>query len=144
MKKFLLIIFVSMLILSYTSIYAQNFGEKIIKETLTKLLNYSKEKSFEKAAGIIAYTGEDKSREYKTSFDASNKDELNQVKRICKKISALLDISSSYEVGKVTVAKENNIDVYNAEVIFISGEEKLNTNFKFVKIDNGYLLISIN
>ncbi|MDH7604479.1 MAG: hypothetical protein QHH13_06225 [Melioribacter sp.] len=144
MKKFLFIIFGLAILLSYSSVYAQNSDEKIIKETLTKLLNYSKEKSFEKAASIIAYTGEDKSREYKTSFDASNKEELNQVKRICKRISALLDISSNYETGKVTVSKENNIDIYTAEVTFISGEEKLKTNFKFVKIDKGFLLLSVN
>ncbi len=144
MRKFLYIIFVSLILMSCSSIYAQNSDEKIIKESLTKLLNYSKEKSFEKAASIIAYTGEDKSREYKTSFDASNKDELNQVKRICKKISALLDISSNYETGKITISKENNIVIYNAEVTFISGEEKLKTNFRFIKVDNGYLLLGIN
>ncbi len=118
--------------------------DKALKNTIMTLLNYCKENSYEKAAKLIAYTGEDKSRELKTHFNAALKEELNQVKRICKKISALIGISSGYEFGNITSTKDNGMYIYKVELIFKSGEEKLITTFSFVKTDVGYLLINVN
>lgn len=143
MKRVSLVMF-SFMILLLDLNYAQNSEETAVKETLTRLLNYSKEKSFDNASKLIAYIGDDKNREFKTPFDPSKKEELNQVKRICKKISALLDLSSKYEFGKISIINEENQKTYNAEVVFISGEERLITTFKFVKTSTGYLLINLN
>lgn len=144
MKRVLYFILFISLTLMRSSDFAQKTEESIVKEIVVKLFSYCKEKSFDNAAKLIAYTGEDKNREFKTSYNSNNKDELNQVKRICKKISALLELSNKYEFGKFYVTKEGNLDIYCAEIIFISGEEKLTTTFKFTKTPAGYLLINLN
>ncbi|MEG8947779.1 hypothetical protein [Rosettibacter firmus] len=144
MKKNIFITLLLIMSLVFKISFAQSSEEKLIKETIINLLNFSKDKSFEKAAKLIAYTGEDKTREYKTSFNPVVAEELNQVKRICKKISALMQVSTNYEFGKVDITKENNMNIYNAELIFKSNEEKLITKFRFVKTESGYLLLSVN
>ena len=98
------IFFVLIVLISRSNILlAQNESESAVKTTLTKLFDFSKSKSYEKAASYIAYEGEDKNRVGKESFNAVNKDELNQVKRVCKKISALIDLSSKHEFGKFNI-----------------------------------------
>lgn len=124
-------------------IFAQG-AETAVKNTLTSLFDYSKSKAYEKAAALIAYDGEDRTRVQKDAFNTANKDELNQVKRICKKISALLDLSSKHEFGKFETKKDEQDVNYIIEVNFISGEQKLVTAFSFIKTDKGYLLININ
>lgn len=124
-------------------IYAQG-AEAAVKSTLNNLFDFSKAKVYEKASALIAYDGDDKSRNQKDAFDAANKDELYQVKRVCKKISALLDLSSKHEFGKFETKKDGPNENYIIEVNFISGEQKLVTAFSFIKTEKGYLLININ
>jgi len=119
-------------------------AETGVKSALSDLFNYSKSKSYEKASALIVYDGEDKSRNQKDSFNSADKDELNQVKRVCKKIAALLDLSSKHEFGKFESKKEGAGDNYLIEVGFISGDQKLVTTFTFIKTDKGYLLSNIN
>ena len=76
-------------------IFAQG-AEAAVKSTLGKLFDYSKSKAYEKASALIAYNGEDRTRNQKDAFNSTNKDELNQVKRVCKKISALIDLCSKH------------------------------------------------
>lgn len=139
---------IPILILSFvfnsTIMFAQNSNESAVKAVLNNLLEYSKAKSFEKAATLIAYDGTDKKRIGKDSFNPSNKDEINQVKRICKKISALIELSTQHEFGVFSIKKENENEFYNMEVIFISGDQKLVTSFSFIKTDNKYLLFNMN
>ena len=125
------------------SIYAQT-EESAIKANLTSLFSHSKAKSFENAAALIVYEGEDKTRDQKESFNPGNKDEVNQVKRICKKISALIDLSSKYDFGPVTSKQVDGKDVYSLDVSFISGDQKLITAFTFVKTAKGFLLSNMN
>lgn len=143
MKRFCFLIGI-FTILTFSVLNAQNSEERIIKNNISKLLSFSKEKSYENAAKLIVYKGEDKERELKASFNANNADELNYVKRICKKMAALLELSSKYEFGKFSTSKENDLPVYNQDVIFISGEEKLTTVFKFIRTEQGYLLLEMN
>lgn len=124
--------------------FAQNESENDVKTTLNKLFELSKSKSYDKAAFYIAYDGEDKNRIGKESFNAANKDELNQVKRICKKISALIDLSSKHEFGKFNVLKEGEKESYTLEVNFVSGDQKLVTSFRIIKTENTLLLTDMN
>jgi hypothetical protein len=124
-------------------IFAQG-AEAAVKNTLNNLFEFSKAKAHEKAALLIAYDGEDKNRIQKEAFNPANKEELNQVKRVCKKISALLDLSSKHEFGKFETKKDGPNENYIIEVNFISGEQKLVTAFSFIKTEKGYLLININ
>lgn len=119
-------------------------AETAVKNVLSSLMDYSKSKAYEKASALIAYDGDDKSRIQKDSFSAASKDELNQVKRICKKISALLDLSSKHEFGKFETKKNDADENYSIEVNFISGDQKLVTAFSFIKTEKGYLLNNIN
>ena len=123
---------------------AQNESENEVKSTLNKLFDFSKSKSYEKAASCIAYEGEDKNRIGKESFNAANKDELNQVKRVCKKISALIELSSKHEFGKFNVVKDGDKEIYIIEVNFISGDQKLVTSFNLIKAGNELLLTNMN
>jgi len=123
---------------------AQNSPQSDIKNTIVKLLNYSKSKAYDKAALLIAYDGEDKTRILKDSFNPVNKDELTEVKRKCKKISALLDLSSNYEIGTLIVPASESKDAFTLNVVFISGEQKLTTSFNFIKSEKGYLLANMN
>ena len=123
---------------------AQNSPESTIKSVLSNLIDYSKNKSYDKAAKLIAYTGEDSKRVDKDSFNPVNKDELNQVKRICKKISALLELSGSHELGDYKVSGEAGKEEYTMHVTFVSGDQKLVTVFNFVKTEKGYLFTNMN
>ncbi len=124
-------------------IFAQG-TEGEVKNTLISLFEYSKSKTYDKAAHLISYDGGDRSRIQKDSFNSTNKDELNQVKRVCKKISALLDLSSKHEFGQFDTKKDGDIENYFIEVNFISGDQKLVTTFSFIKTDKGFLLTGIN
>src|SRR3989339_525305 len=107
MKTFMKSVFLVLIVVITGSniLFAQNESENAVKSTLNKLFEFSKSKSYEKAAAYIAYEGEDKNRVGKESFNAANKDELNLVKRTLKKISALLEISSRHEFGKFSTSQ---------------------------------------
>jgi hypothetical protein len=125
-------------------IAAQNSPLIDIKNTLVKLLDYSKSKAYDKAALLIAYDGEDKTRIQKDSFNPANKDELTEAKRMCKKISALIELSSKYEITTFIPAASGSKEAFTLNVVFISGEQKLTTSFNFIKCDKGYLLTNMN
>lgn len=115
-----------------------------VKSNLASLFEFSKAKSYEKAAALIAYEGEDKARVQKEAFNSANKDELTQVKRICKKISALIELSSKYDFGVPSVKKDGETEIHSIEVSFISGDQKLVTEFSFIKTERGFLLSNMN
>jgi len=123
---------------------SMTFAQSSAKASLTSLFELSKAKSFEKAAALIAYDGEDKARIKKDAFNVANKDELSQVKRICKKISALIELSSKYDFGTSSVKQEGESEIQLLEVNFISGDQKLVTEFSFIKTEKGYLLFNMN
>lgn len=146
MKGLLKILTTSLFLIAISGNYfAQNSSpEKDAASTLKTLFDLSKARSYEKAAPLIAYTGDDKGRLLNTAFNPADKEELNQVKRICKKISALLDISDKYEIGTLTSAKADGKEIFTADVSFINGDQKLNTTFKLIKIKNAFLLSEMN
>ncbi len=123
---------------------AQVAGENEVKSALKNLFNYSKAKAYEKAAHLIAYEGEEKDRVQNDSFNPANKEELNQVKRICKKLSALLDLSSKYELGEFSKNSKDGKEFFSLDVSFVSGDQKLVTTFSFNKTEKGFLLTNMN
>jgi hypothetical protein len=145
MKRFFYSIIVISAVLSFSNVTVFAQGEEsAVKNNLTNLFNYSKTKAFEKAASIIAYEGDDAARNKKDVFNSSNKDELNQVKRICKKISALIELSSKYEFGTFASKTVDGINIYSIDVQFISGDQKLVTSFTFTKTEKGILFSNMN
>jgi hypothetical protein len=146
MKKIMRIIFLVLIVVISGSniLFAQDESEIAVKTTLNKLFDLSKSKSFEKAASYIAYEGEDKNRVGKESFYAANKDELNQAKRKCKEIAALIELSDNYTVGKFSMTKSENKELYIVEINFISGTQKLVKSYSFIKTEKGLLLTDMN
>ncbi len=123
---------------------SMTFAQNSAKASLTSLFELSKAKSYDKAAALIAYDGEDKARIKKDTFNATDKEELAQVKRICKKISALIELSSKYDFGTSSVKQEGENEIQLLEVNFVSGDQKLVTEFSFIKTEKGYLLFNMN
>lgn len=138
--KYLLQIF--LLFLFTMTLIAQD-SENEVKKQLNKLIELSKSKNYDKAALLIAYNGEIKERVNKDSFDSTKKNELEKVKRICKKISALIDLSSKYEISNYYVDK-NNPEIHIVEITFTSGTQNLVTQFSFIRNENGFLLTNMN
>ncbi|MCX7874691.1 MAG: hypothetical protein N2321_00845 [Melioribacteraceae bacterium] len=134
--KFTLILLVTI------NLFAQN-NESEVKTQLNKLIELSKAKNYEKASLLIAYNGDDKERINKDNFDPSKKDELEKVKRIAKKISALIDLSSKYEITNFLIDKSNP-EINIVEITFTSGTQNLVTQFSFIKTEKGYLLTNMN
>ncbi|MEW6702779.1 MAG: hypothetical protein AB1298_08665 [Bacteroidota bacterium] len=141
--KYVLLVLMAVVV-SSKILSAQNNDESGVKSALNSLFDFSKSKAYEKAALLIAYDGEDKNRVQKDAFNPANKEELNQVKRICKKISALIELCSKHEFGTVRTKNDGVKDIYTIEVNFISGDQKLVTSFSFVKGGKGYLLVNMN
>ncbi|MHB8929338.1 MAG: hypothetical protein ACYC5R_01935 [Melioribacteraceae bacterium] len=124
-------------------IFAQG-AENSVKSTLNNLFDYSKSKSYEKAALLIAYDGEDKTRNHKDALNPANKEELNQAKRKCKEIAALIELSNKYTIGKFSTDKSSGKEIYTIEVDFISGDQKLVKSYSFINDGKGFLLTNIN
>jgi hypothetical protein len=141
------IIIVMMILMALVSgsrmIFAQA-AESDVKSTLSKLFDYSKSKAYEKAALMIAYEGEDKTRNLKDAFNPGNKEELNQAKRKCKEIAALIELSNKYSISKFSTDKSDGKEVYTIEVDFISGDQKLVKSYSFINNEKGFLLINVN
>jgi len=146
MKKIIFNFVLLMVLLLFfdLNIFAQNNGVSSAKSSLSLLLELSKTKSYNEAAKFIAYRGTDKERDLKTQYNPSDRNELSQVRRIVNKISALLQLSSKYEIGEIAIVEDEEFVYYNAEVYFTSGEQKLTTIFKLVKTDSGYLLYDMD
>ena len=145
MNRFSLNLLITIFFLSACGIvYSQNNDENSVRSILKNILDYSKAKSYDKAAVLIAYNGDDKSRFGADTFNPADKDDMVQVKRICKKISALIDISDKYAVSKIETAKIEGKPGYKVLVIFTSGNQELNTDFEFIKLAKGYALLNVN
>lgn len=114
------------------------------KEALNKLFDFSKNKNYEAAAALIAYEGGDEERNHSAAINYADKDEQRDAKRVCKKIKALLDISSGYEVKSVSTEEKDKKSYDSIEVSFASGAQNLKTVFTFVKAGDSYLLTDID
>ncbi|OGU53960.1 MAG: hypothetical protein A2V66_08545 [Ignavibacteria bacterium RBG_13_36_8] len=138
------IYFIVILILTFPlNNYCQQLNSaQAVKSTLIKLFDLSKKENFTEAASLIAYTGKDENRKYYDTLNPDDKPELNQVKRICMQIFALLDLSK-YEIGNYSTNKKDNLLLHSLEVHFTSGEQELAKIFNFVQVNNKYLLIFI-
>lgn len=136
---FMLIFFMSFVLLN-----AQNTDKSKIQSQTDKIFELSKANNYIALSSIIAYNGTDNNRAWKDSFNAEEKDELNKVKRISKKIKAFLDVSESYEFGNYSTKNESEGTWYVQSVIFKSGNQSLTVKFAFLKIKNEFLLGDID
>lgn len=127
------------LTLTFSNAFAQTTDD-----ALKKLFDLSKAKNYKEAAALIAYDGKEAARKLKDTYKADDKKELNKVKRVCKKIKALLDISDSYKLGNVTTKKDQDVEWTIHQVEFKSGKQTLKTDFAFVKLNGNFVLGDID
>lgn len=139
MKKLIFILF-----LPFLSLYAQNDDFVKIESNLKVLFDNCQNDKFDEAATLLVYNGEDTKRKYKDSFDLSSRKEKREVKRTCRKIKALLDVSSSYNTSEKSVETNNKMEFYIIKVDFKSGSQNITTAFSFVKVGDKFLLAEIN
>lgn len=143
-KKLIVLVIYLFMAITFSVVYSQTGRVDSVKAATKQLIELCKNKSFDKAALLIAYNGLDKTRQNISSYDPTKKDEFNLSARISKKISALNELSSGYELGSFSVENENGIEIFVQAVDFISGSQKLKTHFKFVQGKSGFLLTDIN
>lgn len=141
--SFLLLGYFVLLLISELN-FSQSNQENSVDSVLKNIFDYSINKSYDKAALLIAYNGDDKSRSGTDTFNPTDVKELDQVKRICKKISALIDISDQYSINKIEATKIGDVDGYKLIVDFKSGNQKLETVFEFMKLSKGFTLLNVN
>lgn len=117
--------------------------EQDVKTVLELLFEFSKNQNYIAAAELIAYSGDDENRNNKDTFNVSDRMEFNQVKRICKQIYALLQLSQ-FQFGDYQATFDDGVTHYNLDVYFISGEQRIKKRFQFLKTENDkYLLDQI-
>ncbi|MFA7289159.1 MAG: hypothetical protein WC055_09790 [Melioribacteraceae bacterium] len=137
MKK----IFFAITFLIFALLINVNAQNKEIENLSKSIIDLSGSKSYEKAAELIVYQGDDKERDNKVSLDSKNVNELKYAKKMCSKIGAMKAISESYEVGKIE--KISNTE-YKVNLSFVNGSQKLPATFQFIKTEKGYLLQEVN
>lgn len=137
-----IVILFLMMLMVVPNLKAQTTDEQNIKSVISSLLDLSKTRSYEKAAKILAYTGDDKTRNLSVPFNSADKNELSQVKRFVNRVSSLLQLSSKYELGDIITDEENN--TYDIEIFFTSGEQRLKTILKLVKVKSGFLVYDLD
>ncbi len=126
-----------------TAAFAQNIktGEQV-KSALGKIFELSKSNKYKLAAEYFAYTGEDNARNLKSTLNYGVREEKSIIRRNCKKIKAYLELSDSYEFGKLETKEIDGVKHYILQVIFKSGSQNLNISFDFIKLNNKFVLAS--
>ncbi len=130
-----------LLLFFFISQFAAAQVKNDVKSVLTNIIELSKAKKYEEAGKFIAFSN-DKKKNYRIPV-LTNKDQFNFVKRVVKKIGALSEVSSSYNLGAIIQSKENGFEFQSVTVEFTSGTQKISSLFKFVTIDGNLLLAEI-
>jgi len=139
------ILFFLFLAASIYTLEAQTIGrEESAKNTVLTLLQLSENEKFEEAAYYIAYKGNEKERVDNDTYNYKVSDEAKKVRRICKKINALLNISDSHEFGNFYTRKRSGKINYVFDLFFISGEQKIRVEFSFIDFNNRLILIDLD
>lgn len=133
---------ISLILIFTIGLTAQESDE--LSSTVDDLFSLSKNKEYETVCNLIAFTGDDQSRKYKSSLNPKSKSELDQAKRIAKKIKAYIDISDSHKILRSSSGTIDETEIQTVVVGFKSGNQQLEIPFKFIKIKDGFLLIDID
>lgn len=122
---------------------AQTEDEKNkIRTTINTLFDICKKEDINEAAKLIAYNGLDKNRKYKSFYNINNRKEKNAVKRTVKKVKAMLSISDKFDIVNLSPDKSTST-ITDVKIRFKSGTQEITSVFKFLKLDNRYVLAEI-
>lgn len=136
-KKSILLFFV---LLSMVSFAQTEEAEK----QLVKIFELCKAKNYSEAANYFLYEGEDAARNLKGTYNYKERKEKIAVDKIGKKIFALLDISDGYKIVSKSNHDKNGLKWTVFNVAFISGNQEIEGSFYMTKINNKYVLGSID
>ena len=133
-----------LLCVSVSAAFAQTRNiEAEVKPAVNLLITLCEEQDYDSTAALIVYSGKDPDRYLKNTYNYSDRKEANAVKRIGKKIKAFIDLSDSRKFGKYNPGVENEIPIYNQEVLFKSGEQEIVTVFTFIEVNKKLLLLAV-
>ncbi len=139
MKKYITLLVV---VLFLTSGHTAAQGKNDVKTALKSIIELCKAKKFDEAAKSVAFCVNEKTGEYKAT-DLSNKEQHNTSSRLVKRIGALASVSDSFEIGNSSPKKINGTDMTETEVNFVSGSQSIKSLFRFVKINDEFLLAEV-
>ena len=126
------------------NIMSAQITQKEAESTIEKFFSLCKKGDFHNSAGLLVYSGQDKTRSYKDFFNPNNPDEFKEVKRICKKVNATLLISDSYNFGKLRTVKFYDKTVQSLDVFFKSGKQKMRKRILLAKVKDKTGILSYN
>jgi hypothetical protein len=115
-----------------------------VETRLTELFDICKNDEAEAAAAYFVYRGPDKSREWKDTFNASDKVEKAAVGELCRRIKGYLDESEGYLLGEVKVERESEGEWHALEVSFQKGGEVKKVIFAFLQIKGQFAIGDID
>jgi len=145
MKKRNSVLLILILSIFFTnSFLIAQVSEAEAKETIKSLFDSCKKNDFRASSNLLVYFGNDNSRVDKDFFNSNNPDELKEVKRICKKVNAILLISDSYSFGKFRDRIINGKKYQSLDVIFLSGKQKVKEKVLFTKINGKPAIFNFN
>ncbi len=133
MKKYISLFVTILTFISLNTINAQ-ISEQSAKNIANQLFNSCEKNNYKSVADILAYHGSDESRLYKDTYNYSNSKEASDVKRFCNRLKAMIEISDSYELGKLRSRKIYGQEVKSLDVIFKSGNQKIKNKLIFIDI----------
>lgn len=133
MKKHISLFVTILTFISFITINAQ-ISEQLAKNVANQLFNSCEKNNYKSAAGFLAYHGADETRLYKETYKYSNSKEASDVKRFCNRLKAMIEISDSYELGKLRSRKIYGKEFQSLDVIFKSGNQKIKNKLVFIDI----------
>jgi len=134
MKKYISIFVMVSAFIGSNIINAQVDKQSAIK-VANQLFNACKNNDYRSTADILAYHGSDEARLYKDTYNYTNSQEASEVKRFCRRMKAMVEISDSYEFGSFKTRKVHGHEVKSLDVIFKSGNQKIKNKLIFIAIN---------
>ena len=131
-------------ILFLTSISFSQVTEEEAKKSTELFFSLCKKNDYPNAAKLLAYYGSDKLRLYSDFYNPNNPDELKEIKRICKKVTATLLISDSFSFGEFKDKIVNGVKLKSLDIQFLSGSQKIKRKIFFLQIDKKSAIFDYN
>ena len=138
MKK----VFMFFLILLNLAVIGQTTDEiNKIKSDLIKIFELSIKADYTNAEKFLA---QEIDKGKVAGVDSKKPKEFKIIKRMCKSINALINISSVYEIKTPLSEIYNDIPTISVDVEFNSGKQVISKKFRFAKVEDKYLLLKID
>lgn len=143
MKKLISIFGIFLFVFGINSSFAQ-VSEETAKEVANKLFSLCEKENYSSASSLLAYHGSDESRLYKDTYKFTNSSEAGEVKRLCNRLKAMIEISDSYDFGSYRNRKSNGQQLQSLDIIFKSGNQKIKNKLTFISINGSAVVLKLD